>query len=443
MTSSGAKQSSAEQRWRFPRGAGALSPALMDEIQQARLFEAMCAALAQEGGYAKTTVAKIIERAGMSTKTFYDYFDNKEACLLAAYRTYGAQLGADLAAAWSGPQRWAEKVVAAIAALLGFGAEQPDQLRFLLLDASSVAPALLAAQREALEPLSARLREGRAAGERAPDLVPGTEEMIVAALAQRVGRCLLDGDRLADLQGEMVEFALTPYMGWEGAREVATGASSSPATLDVSPQPSRVEGHSPASLDDRQRRRAFDSLPALLAEHSYGALTVNHILQRIGMSSRTFYALFESKDGCLLTAYRFLAGQLEVKLDAAWQTEQSWPAKVRAAIATALAFAAEEPAAARLLAVEVQAAGRVARAAQAESIDRLAAKLREGRRLYPAAAGLNRSTETVIVAGLVSLIGNRLLAGQAERLPDCESELVGLALAPFVGAERARGLARP
>ena len=154
--------------------AGALSPEVFDEIQQARIFEAMCAALAEEGGYAKTTVAKILERAGMSTKTFYDYFDNKEACLLAAYRTYGAQLGAELAAAWSGPPRWAEKVAAAIAALLGFGAEQPDQLRFLLLDASSVAPALFAAQREALELLSARLREGRAAGERPADLVPGT-----------------------------------------------------------------------------------------------------------------------------------------------------------------------------------------------------------------------------------------------------------------------------
>lgn len=160
------------------------------------------------------------------------------------------------------------------------------------------------------------------------------------------------------------------------------------------------------------------------------------------MSSRTFYALFESKDDCLLTAYRFLAGQLEVKLDDAWQAEQSWPAKVRAAIAAALAFAAEDPAVARLLAVEVQAGDRAARAAQAESIDGLAAKLREGRRLYPAAAGLNRSTERVIVAGLVALIGNRLLAGQAERLSDCEPELVELALASFLGAGRARGFAR-
>lgn len=71
-------------------------------------------------------------------------------------------------------------------------------------------------KREALAPLSARLREGRAAGERAADLVPGTEEMIAAALAQRVGRCLLDGDRLADLQGELVEFALTPLHGVGG-----------------------------------------------------------------------------------------------------------------------------------------------------------------------------------------------------------------------------------
>jgi AcrR family transcriptional regulator len=150
----------------------------------------------------------------------------------------------------------------------------------------------------------------------------------------------------------------------------------------------RLSCHASKAIPRRSSTTASVAAPstrflALLAEHSYGELTVNHILQRIGMSSRTFYALFESKDDCPLTAYRFLTGRLEVKLGDAWQAEQSWPAKVRAAIAAALAFAAEDPAVARLLAVEVQAGDRAARAAQAESIDRLAAKLREGTRPLP------------------------------------------------------------
>ena len=142
-----------------------------------------------------------------------------------------------------------------------------------------------------------------------------------------------------------------------------------------------------------------------------------------------------------LASYEVLAARLQAEMEVAWSRGEDWATGVRETIATALAFAVRELDAARFLAVEVQAGGPKALAAQAASVDCLAAKLREGRRLYPRAAGLNHYGEQILVAGAVSLVGNRLLAARADMLPALEPELVELVLAPYLGAERARGLA--
>jgi AcrR family transcriptional regulator len=50
------------------------------------MIEAMAETVAAKG-YAATTVADVIARAGVSRKTFYEQFSDKEACFLAAYDT--------------------------------------------------------------------------------------------------------------------------------------------------------------------------------------------------------------------------------------------------------------------------------------------------------------------------------------------------------------------
>src|SRR3954462_5974198 len=60
------------------------------ESQRGRMLDAMAAAVAEKG-YAATTVADVIKRAGVSRKTFYEQFRDKEDCFLAAY-----DMGVDL-----------------------------------------------------------------------------------------------------------------------------------------------------------------------------------------------------------------------------------------------------------------------------------------------------------------------------------------------------------
>src|SRR3954467_11229196 len=68
------------------------------EWQRARMLDGMARAVADKG-YARVTVADVVSIAGVSRRTFYEQFDDKEDCFLAAYRTGSALVGRDLLAA--------------------------------------------------------------------------------------------------------------------------------------------------------------------------------------------------------------------------------------------------------------------------------------------------------------------------------------------------------
>jgi AcrR family transcriptional regulator len=76
---------SADPRRALPRGPHGLSREEVELSQRARLLQGATEAVA-ELGYVKTTVADILERAGVSRATFYQLFRDKEDCFLAAYK---------------------------------------------------------------------------------------------------------------------------------------------------------------------------------------------------------------------------------------------------------------------------------------------------------------------------------------------------------------------
>src|SRR5689334_4382607 len=70
----------------LPRGPHRLTRETVMESQRGRMLDAMAQAVAEKG-YPATTVADVIARAGVSRKTFYEQFRDKEDCFLAAYDT--------------------------------------------------------------------------------------------------------------------------------------------------------------------------------------------------------------------------------------------------------------------------------------------------------------------------------------------------------------------
>ena len=87
-----------------PRGGGVYIP----EFQRTRLLDATFALVAAEG-YRRLTARRVSDWAGVSNKTFYDLFSDREDCFLAAFDYAIEQLAAVVVPAWEGERDWAAR----------------------------------------------------------------------------------------------------------------------------------------------------------------------------------------------------------------------------------------------------------------------------------------------------------------------------------------------
>lgn len=156
-----------------------------------------------------------------------------------------------------------------------------------------------------------------------------------------------------------------------------------------------------------QRERLIAAVAEVCAEAGYAEATVSAVAKRAGVSSLTFYEQFAGKQDCLLAAHRQLLGRLLEAIDSAAEEEEA--SRARAAIHAALALFAADPPSARLLTVEVLAAGPEGVKGHDAMVEAFAERL---------------GTDWVRAAGTLALIGKLVVAGEASRLPELEDELV-------------------
>ena len=104
--------------------------------QRARMLDAVTRAVADKG-YARMTVADIVARAEVSRRTFYEQFENKEDCFLAAYEAGAQALIAGILAAvraLSPDDDWRTATRVALDAFTTGLASSPDFARVFLVD---------------------------------------------------------------------------------------------------------------------------------------------------------------------------------------------------------------------------------------------------------------------------------------------------------------------
>jgi AcrR family transcriptional regulator len=136
-----AKPLSAEgQIKRLPRGPHRLAREEVLASQRGRMLEAMASAVAAKG-YAGTTVADVVGGAGVSRKTFYEHFRDKEDCFLAAFDA-GVQLLVDAVerATLDADGEWREHIRAGVRAYLSALSAAPDFARTFLIEVLAAGP---------------------------------------------------------------------------------------------------------------------------------------------------------------------------------------------------------------------------------------------------------------------------------------------------------------
>lgn len=135
----------------FPSGIRSLPPDLVSAIQRERLLAAALRATA-ELGYREMSVQDVLDRAGVSRPTFYEHFENKEACFLTAFDAAGARLRTRItAAAGSATGGWRNRLRAALEELLRFAEDEPDAAATLVVEARAACPAALQRRDELLD----------------------------------------------------------------------------------------------------------------------------------------------------------------------------------------------------------------------------------------------------------------------------------------------------
>jgi AcrR family transcriptional regulator len=126
-----------------------------------------------------------------------------------------------------------------------------------------------------------------------------------------------------------------------------------------------------AIVKEVQRGRLLDALAEIVAEEGYTDATVRKILERAGISRRTFYEIFTDKEDCFLAAYQEAADHVLALVQQACSAGDTPERRIEDSLRAMLEFAEREPKVARTCVVEVMAAGNEARDRRALVMEQL------------------------------------------------------------------------
>lgn len=112
----------------------------------------------------------------------------------------------------------------------------------------------------------------------------------------------------------------------------------------------------------------MEGLVGAVAEHGYQSVGIGEIVRRAGVSRRTFYEHFSSKEACFLASYEVGARELRRRMEDAVDPAADWDSLVGSVLHAYLSALTEDPVAGRAFLVEIEAVGRLARRRRRESL---------------------------------------------------------------------------
>ena len=224
------------------RPSGPVAREQMRASQRLRLALAMIDAVGDDG-YRATRVADVIARAGVSRKTFYELFDNKQDCMLATYELIVSQAIRQLQVAFREADGWPGRVEAAIGTLFASARENPGAMRLSLLEIAAVGPPGIDRRERSIERYERFIRD-------ALELAPGdgtVAETVLKAVIGGLNRVLYrrvlrgqDAELLAlvpDLTRWATSYYPTPPADTSRRRPSRTRSSPTTATRRRSTRP--------------------------------------------------------------------------------------------------------------------------------------------------------------------------------------------------------------
>ena len=205
--------------WRLPRGRHGLPRELVERSQRERLMAAIVRVSAVKG-YEATSVADILEEAGVGRESFYELFADKQDCMMAARRLLIEDLADAISTAYTGPDPWVDRVREALAATLGWFAADPVAGRVVMLELSALGPVSREIFQEDFDRFTSLLDEGLDGTGPRPEVPRATGLAVGAAFARIYDEVARDRtEALPRMLPELTYEVLVPFLGEPAARE--------------------------------------------------------------------------------------------------------------------------------------------------------------------------------------------------------------------------------
>lgn len=180
--------------------------------QRQRLLRAMVEVTARLG-YRHVTVADVTAQAGVSRKTFYEHFENRDACLLACLQAAAGLVTEHLSAATAQEEHPARALAALVDSYFSLVRDQPALARTVLVESFALGPAVARVRREAQDSAAATVRlihrSAREQGLTTTDLNPFDARVLVAAASSLAMLRAADSevDDLDEMQAGLRDYA--------------------------------------------------------------------------------------------------------------------------------------------------------------------------------------------------------------------------------------------
>jgi AcrR family transcriptional regulator len=441
------RKPAASRRQRSPAPGDTLSERAPKRSQRERLVRAMIE-LAAQVGYQSVSIAQVSTLAGVSSATFYEQFEDKEDCLLAAYQVAAEGL-LDQALPIAGDGNWPDAARKTLGRLSRALERDPDAGRLLFVQTLAGGPRIRDTRRLIVGSFEQHVQDFLDSTPDGSDTLDVPAIALLGAMRTVVARYLRTHgeDELPKLADDAVAW-ISSYAVPAGQEHWSTSAS---ALLPAPPeQPGRSasgrrprrlprgrHGLPPGVIARSQRTRIIYGTAEVMMAKGYANATVADIVAAAGVSRDVFYEHFTDKQHAFLEAQQHPTQHIVDTCAAAFFSAGDWPERVWRTFDALIRMIAENPAISHLRLIECYAAGPDAVRRAQEITRSFTIFFEEGYSYRPQARGLPRVCSQAIAGAIFEVIqrhvARRDTAGLARRLP----QLTYIAIAPFMGPDEA------
>jgi AcrR family transcriptional regulator len=243
------------QAHQLPPGRHGLPRSFIVSNQRERILDAV-ADVSSLAGYSAMSVEDIIVTAGVSRRTFYDHFADKQEAFLAAYDAVVMQLVQRVQEAFMANTTFAGRVRDCLAAFLGFVASEPRFADMCIVEVLAAGPQAIERRNGVMSTFAQMVNAAAEADDSCQQPPAITAETLVGGIYEVVYSRVIQGQTatLLGLVPDLGYSLMLPYIGQAAAKREAA----KPPTVTEPVEPaaivssaSALDEQAPPALDDR------------------------------------------------------------------------------------------------------------------------------------------------------------------------------------------------